>query len=58
VRMTYPLGRMGTNAKRYWAFMRKVRDQVLALGPKLGDDTNPLKAIDEYNYCKYTKGWR
>jgi hypothetical protein len=56
--MTYPLGRMGTNAKRYWAFMRKVRDQVLALGPKLGDDTNPLKAIDEYNYCKYTKGWR
>jgi len=52
-----PLGRMGTNAKRYWEFMRKVRDQALALGPKLGDGTNPLKAIDEYNYCKYTKGW-
>ena len=52
-----PLGRTGTNAKRYWDFMWRVREQVSALGSSLGDDANPLKAIDEYNYCKYTKKW-
>lgn len=52
-----PLGRIGTNADRYCRFMRIVKAQVQSLGGEQTIGRNPLKARDEYNYCKYTKGW-
>jgi len=45
----------GRNAGRYWQFMETARHQWISLG---GEETlrrNPLKAIDEYNFCKFTK---
>ncbi|MBC7249684.1 MAG: hypothetical protein H5T62_05310 [Anaerolineae bacterium] len=52
-----PLGKIGTNADRYYRFMRIVKGQIQSLGGEKTIGRNPLKAIDEYNYCKYTKGW-
>jgi hypothetical protein len=52
-----PLGKAGTNAGRYCSFMRIVKGQIQSLGGEQLIGRNPLKAIDEYNYCKYTKGW-
>jgi len=51
------LGRKGGNADRYCRFMGVVKEQVQGLGGEQTLGRNPLKAIDEYNYCKYTKGW-
>lgn len=52
-----PLGKIGTNAERYCYFMRIVKGQIQSLGGEQAIARNPLKAIDEYNYCKHTKGW-
>ncbi len=52
-----PLGKIGTNADRYYRFMQIVRGQIQSLGGEQTIGRNPLKAIDEYNYCKHTKGW-
>jgi hypothetical protein len=52
-----PLRQIGRNAKRYCQFMRIVKEQVQRIGGEQAIGRNPLKAIDEYNYCKYTKGW-
>jgi hypothetical protein len=41
----------GNNASRYLRFMEYARDQVKELSGKV---ENPLKAIDECNYCRYT----
>jgi hypothetical protein len=51
------LGRAGTNGPRYWRFMEIARHQCCELSLEDLDCPNPLKAIDEYNYCRYTKGW-
>lgn len=51
------LGPVGTNAILYYRFMHIVRVQWEGLKDVLPTETNPLKAIDEYNYCHYTKGW-
>ena len=48
------LGRMGENANRYWLFMGITREQIRRLGRSLTED-NPLKILDEYNYCVHTK---
>jgi len=51
----FGLRRRGTNRKRYWCFAHEARRQVLELKrarPVLPD--NPLKLIDEYNYCTFT----
>lgn len=45
------------SATRYWEFMNAVRVQCDALGADLVGLDNPLKAIDEFNYCRFTKGW-
>jgi hypothetical protein len=42
-------------AAQYWAFMIVVRGQVAAVRSTVG--LSSLKLIDEYNYCRYTKGW-
>ena len=52
-----PLGRKGSNADRYCTFLRITKEQIEALGGEQVIGRNPLKAIDEYNYCRYTKGW-
>lgn len=50
-----PLARAGKNADKYCRFMQIVKQQIQDLGGEGGIGRNPLKAIDEYNYCKYTK---
>jgi len=52
-----PLRQKGKNAERYRRFMEIVKEQVQSLGGEQVIGRNPLKAIDEYNYCKHTKGW-
>jgi len=52
-----PLGRRGSNGIRYCRFMRIAKAQCESVGGEESLKHNPLKAIDEYNYCKYTKGW-
>ena len=47
----------GSNGDRYSRFMRIAREQCLELAGHGKLEVNPLKAVDEYNYCKYTKGW-
>lgn len=32
-----------------------MQEQIRNLGKKTGIDQNPLKILDEYYYCKYTK---
>ncbi len=51
------LDRTGTNGDRYWSFMLISRDQCRSLGGHLPPGTNPLKAIDEYNYCHFSRKW-
>jgi hypothetical protein len=51
------LQRSGTNGSRYCRFIRITRAQCDRLGGERGIGRNPLKALDEYNYCKYTRGW-
>lgn len=51
------LKRRGENASRYTKFLRITKEQVEALGGEKFIKRNPLKALDEYNYCKYTKEW-
>ena len=48
---------MGTNANKYYKFMEITQFQCQKLEGKLSNEINPLKRIDEFNYCKYTKGW-
>lgn len=52
-----PLGKAGSNGDRYWRFTVISRDQCLRLRRHGRIQGNLLKALDEYNYCKYTKGW-
>jgi hypothetical protein len=47
----------GRNAERYCRFMRIVKAQCRELGGEQRMGRNPLKALDEYNYCRHTKGW-
>lgn len=47
----------GKNSKKYCDFIGIAKKQYEYLKNELREDENPLKAIDEYNYCKYTKEW-
>jgi hypothetical protein len=49
--------KIGNNGPNYMAFFLLVLQQVRSLLPVMGDAPDLLKRIDEYNYCKYTKGW-
>lgn len=52
------LSRAGTNSWRYLEFMRECREQsIVAGGDGAVAEGNILKALDEYNYCVFTKGW-
>ncbi len=52
-----PLKNRGHNADSYCFFMEISKDQCESIRQKKTVLTNPLKAIDEYNYCRYTKQW-
>jgi len=51
------LGNVGTNGANYSAFFLTAVLQALTLSPAMPEEANLLKRIDEYNYCKHTKGW-
>jgi hypothetical protein len=55
----YGLGasRRAANARRYLEFMRIVQATCARLGGEKTIGRNPLKALDEFNYCKHTKQW-
>ncbi len=52
-----PLLRVGKNAAKYHRFMLIAKEQVAAVGGEHTLGLNLLKAIDEWNYCLYTKRW-
>ena len=47
----------GKNGENYWNFMKICREQYKEFEENEISDDNPLKAIDEYNYCHFTKHW-
>jgi hypothetical protein len=51
------LRKAGSNGDRYWLFMLISQQQCLELKCEDHSCKTPLKLIDEYNYCKYTKKW-
>ena len=44
-----------TDAERYVAFMKITKAQLACLGDFSSFTDNPLKSLDEYNYCRFTK---
>jgi|ERR1700674_892679 len=48
---------VGQNGSSYLLLMHATLEQINMLGGWDGFDGNPLKAIDEYNYCLHTRGW-
>jgi hypothetical protein len=53
IAVAYKLGK-GEEAERYCRFMEMTKDQVICIGGESEIGRNPLKALDEYNYVKYT----
>jgi hypothetical protein len=47
----------GRSADAYVAFMEIVQQQVKALGGASAIGHNPLRKLDAFNYCRYTRGW-
>ncbi len=52
-----PLSGAGTNGIKYFVFAECQKEQAEALGAHLPDGLTAIKAIDEYNYCHFSKGW-
>lgn len=52
-----PLRKTGDNAELYIEFLEHAREQRASIGEEQINGRRILKAIDEYNYCKFTKGW-
>lgn len=48
------LGRIGTNAHRYLDFIFIAKSQCANLNRNKSFTGNALKALDEFNYCKFT----
>jgi len=51
------LGNVGTNDANYSAFFLVAGLQARTLAATMPEEANLLKRIDEFNYCKHTKGW-
>lgn len=47
----------GENASQYLRFMEITKQQLSELGPTELESEELLKLVDEYNYCRFTKGW-
>ena len=50
------LGPRGKNGKKYHGFMETTRTQVLRLQKERKGKRHLVKAVDEFNYCRYTLG--
>jgi len=50
------LGSTGTNSSKYWQMMFYSFEQAQSLIDE-GYTGNPLKAIDEFNYCHFSREW-
>ena len=46
----------GSKAREYWVFMDVVRQQIGQMASPAG--RSKLKALDEFNYCRFTKNWQ
>jgi hypothetical protein len=59
IAQAYGLGlrKRGKNGESYCRFMAVVKGECATLGGEGALGRNPLKALDEYNYCKHTRGW-
>ena len=59
IAQAYGLGlrERGRNGELYCRFMAVVKGECATLGGEGALGRNPLKALDEYNYCKHTRGW-
>ena len=55
----YGLGqpKPGRNGQRYVRFMELMQGQCQRVGGERAIGRNPIKALDEFNYCRYTRGW-
>jgi hypothetical protein len=51
------LSEMGTNGAKYLAFARCQKEQAEAVSADFPDGLTAVKAIDEYNYCHFSRGW-
>lgn len=51
------LGAPGRNTDSYLAFMEIVKQQAAHVRVILPSRPDVLKALDEYNYCRYSKAW-
>jgi hypothetical protein len=51
------LGNVGTNSVNYSVFFLTAAMQAQTLSAAIPGEANLLKRIDEYNYCKHSKGW-
>lgn len=47
----------GLNANLYLSLMEGIKHQIYLLRQHQATEINLIKAIDEYNYCRYTKEW-
>lgn len=45
----------GTNSNKYISFIKNQKEQADNLPDELPDGISKIKAIDEYNYCHFTK---
>jgi len=46
-----------SDSRGYFLFMALTAHQVRNLAGKLPERLDPLKTLDEFNYCRFTKGW-
>ncbi|HEY0875538.1 MAG TPA: hypothetical protein VGD94_18820 [Vicinamibacterales bacterium] len=53
----FELKAVGQNCETYLAFMEVVQRQAAEVRALLPARPDVLKAIDEYNYCRYSKRW-
>jgi hypothetical protein len=51
------LSTKSSNDAYYSAFFLAAGLQARTLAPTMPEEANLLKRIDEFNYCKHTKGW-
>jgi hypothetical protein len=49
-------GLYARDARDYWRLVWATAEQVKSIGGEAALGRNPIKAIDEYNYCRYTLG--
>lgn len=51
------LSTKGTNGRKFYNFMQIQKMQIKLVPKNLLAKITALKALDEYNYCRYTKNW-